>query len=176
MDTFSDKNPRQSCIRIRESLHKADRLYDVNDLATAYMNRGVTYWSTGKYEEALKDYGECIRIRESMHEAGRLYDWQYDLGSAWLNKGILLADGLHDTDGALEIFNHAIGLLEAEEKLSYYANDTLQRLRYQRDRLTGKTDSNPSIQTMLPAMSNEQLQEIIDQIAQQVGEENAGMI
>ncbi len=126
------------CIRIRESLHEAGRLYDENDLASAYMNRGVTYRAVGKYEEALKDYGKCIAIRESLHEAGRLYDWQYDLGSAWLNKGILLATGLHDTDGALEIWNHAIVVLEAEEKLSYNANDTLRRLCAAREILTGK--------------------------------------
>ena len=125
-------------IAIMESLHEAGRLYDENHLATAYMNRGVTYNVTGKYGEALKDYGKCIRIRESLHEAGRLYDWQYYLGSAWLNKGILLATGLHDTDDALEIINHAIRVLEAEEKLSYNANDTLEKLREVRNILTGK--------------------------------------
>ena len=125
------------CIAIRESLHEAGRLYDENDLATAYMNRGVTYNVTGKYEEALKDYDQCIAIMESLHEAGRLYDIG-DLATVMLNKGILLATGLHDTDGALEIWNHAINVLEAEEKLSFNANDTLRRLRYQRDKLTGK--------------------------------------
>ena len=126
------------CIAIMESLHEAGRLYDENDLASAYMNRGVTYRAVGKYEEALKDYGKCIAIMESLHEAGRLYDWQYYLGSAWLNKGILLATGLHDTDGALEIWNHAINVLEVEEKLSFNANDTLERLREVRNILTGK--------------------------------------
>ena len=125
------------CIRIRESLHEAGRLYDENDLASAYMNRGVTYDDMGKYEEALKDYGKCIAIRESLHEAGRLYDIG-DLATVMLNKGILLATGLHDTDGALEIINHAIRVLEAEEKLSYNANDTLEKLREVRNILTGK--------------------------------------
>ena len=91
----------------------------------------------GRNEEALKDYGQCIAIRESLHEAGRLYDIG-DLATVMLNKGILLATGLHDTDGALEIWNHAINVLEAEEKLSFNANDTLERLREVRNILTGK--------------------------------------
>ena len=127
-----------NCIAIMESLHEAGRLYDENDLATAYMNRGVTYNNIGKYDDALRDYGECIRIMEDLQAKGRLYDWQYDLGSAWLNKGILLATGLNDTDGALEIINHAIRVLEAEGKLSYNANDTLEKLREVRNILTGK--------------------------------------
>ena len=126
------------CIRIMEDLQAKGRLYDPNDLATAYMNRGVTYRATGKYDEALRDYGECIRIREDLQAKGGLYDWQYDLGSAWFNKGILLATGLNDTDGALEIINHAIRVLEAEGKLSYNANDTLEKLREVRNILTGK--------------------------------------
>ena len=69
-----------------ESLHEAGRLYDVNHLAGAYMNRGLTYNNIGKYEEAMKDYGECIRIRESLHKAGRLYDVN-DLATAYLNRG-----------------------------------------------------------------------------------------
>ena len=125
------------CIAIRESLHEAGRLYDENDLATAYMNRGVTYRAVGKYEEALKDYGKGIAIRESLHEAGRLYDWQYYLGSAWLNKGILLATGFQDKEGALEIIYHAMGLLEAEEKLSFSAEKVLRNLHEVRDILTG---------------------------------------
>ena len=86
---------------------------------------------------------------ESLHEAGRLYDWPYYLGSAWLNKGILLADGLNDTDGALAIFNHAISLLEAEEKLSYNAETQLRKLRYQRDKLMSKPESTNSTHDIL---------------------------
>ena len=126
------------CIAIMESLHEAGRLYDENDLATAYMNRGNTYAQTGNHNDALRDYGECIRIMEDLQAKGRLYDWQYYLGSAWFNKGMLLATGLNDTDGALEIWNHAISALETEEKLSYNANNILEKLRFQRDRLTGK--------------------------------------
>ena len=121
------------CIRIREHLQKLDRLYDPNGLAKVYMNRGVTYDKIGKYDDALRDYEDCIRIMEGLHAKGRLYDWQYQLGMVWLNKGILMATGLNDTQGGLEIIHHAISLLEAEEKLSYNANDTLERLRDVRD-------------------------------------------
>ena len=138
------------------------------------MNRGVTYDTIGKHEEALKDYGQCIAIRESLHEAGRLYDWQYYLGSAWLNKGILMATGLNDTDGALEIINHAIRVLEAEEKLSYNANDMLERLRYQRDKLTSKPESTNSTHDILQSMSDEELNGILDKLAEQACEEMVG--
>ena len=124
------------------------KMDDENALATAYMNRGVTYSTVGKYEEALKDYGKCIAIRESLHEAGRLYDIG-DLATVMLNKGILLATGLHDTDGALEIWNHAISALEAEEKLSFNANDTLRRLCAARDILMSKPESTNSTHDIL---------------------------
>lgn len=100
------------------------------------MNRGVTYDNLGQYEESLKDYGKCIAIREALHEAGKLYEIE-DMAQIMLNKGILLVNGLNDTQGALEIFNHAIALLEGEEKLSHSANNMLRKLHYQRDRLTG---------------------------------------
>ena len=159
------------CIVIRESLQEQGKLYDPDDLASAYLNRGVTYDDIGKYDEALRDYEECIRIREELHSHGRLYDWHYSLGSVWLNKGILLADGLHNTYGALEIFNHAIMLLESDEKLSFNANEALQRLRYQRDRLTEKSDSDSSFRSKLESMSDDDLKKIIDIIAQRNGED-----
>ena len=163
-----------NCIAIMESLHEAGRLYDENDLATAYMNRGVTYNNIGKYDDALRDYGECIRIMEDLQAKGRLYDWQYDLGSAWLNKGILLATGLNDTDGALEIWNHAIRVLEAEEKLSYHANDMLERLCAARDKLMSKPESTNSTHDILQSMSDEELNGILDKLAEQAGEEMVG--
>ena len=164
------------CIVIRESLQEQGKLYDPDDLASAYMNRGVTYDDIGKYDEALRDYEECIRIREELHSHGRLYDWHYSLGSVWLNKGILLADGLHNTYGALEIFNHAIMLLESDEKLSFNANEALQRLRYQRDRLTEKSDSDSSFRSKLESMSDDDLKKIIDIIAQRNGEDCADFV
>ena len=130
------------CIAIMESLHEEGKLYDENDLASAYMNRGVMYYDLGQYEESLRDYGKCIDIRETLYEAGKLYEIG-DMATAMLNKGILLADGLHDTQGVLELFNHAIALLEAEQKLSYSANDTLERLRSGRDMFTSQSTSSP---------------------------------
>ena len=60
--------------------------------------------------------------------------------------------------------------------MSYNANDMLERLRYQRDRLTGKTDSSPSIQTMLQALSEDKLNQIIDMIAESAGEDGADFV
>ena len=125
------------CIRIRENLQKQGKLYDLNDLASAYMNRGNTLADVGRNDKAMSDYIDCIRIMEDLHNQGRLYDLG-DLATALLNKGILLATGFHDTEGALEIINHATSLLETEKKLSYNAQDTLKKLRKARDILTGK--------------------------------------
>lgn len=87
-----------------------------------------------------------------------------------------MATGLHDVDGALEIFNYAIRLLEAEERLSNNANDTLERLRTARDRVAGKSDDISSIQIVLQAMSDDQLNHIIDKIAEGEGEERASYV
>ena len=117
-----------ACIGIRENLQKQGRLYDPNDLAKAYSNRGAALQSTGRYDEALRDYGACISIREDLRAKNSLYDWQYYLGSAWLKKAILLVIGFQDKEGALEIINHAIYLLEKEDELSYQADNTLLKL------------------------------------------------
>ena len=126
------KNKR---VKLCEQYLSDGKIDDENALANAYMNRGVTYDTIGQHEESLRDYGKCIAIREELHQAGRLYDIDY-IATPLLNKGILLVTGLHDTQGALELFNHAIALLEAEEKLSYSANDTLQRLYKARNMVT----------------------------------------
>ena len=65
------------------------KLDDENSLATAYMNRGVTYDDIGKYDEALRDYGKCIRIREDLQAKGRLYD-PNDLATAYMRAGSMI--------------------------------------------------------------------------------------
>lgn len=50
------------------------------------MGCGAVYWSTGKYEKALHDYGKCIRIMEALHVQNRLYD-PIDLAKAYMNRG-----------------------------------------------------------------------------------------
>ena len=120
------------CIKIMSWLHAHGKI-DANDLATAYMNRGITYYTIGKYGEALSDYLKCMEIRGRLYKQGKLYDLG-DLASVMLNTGILFADN-HE-DEAIDIFNQAIAMLEIEKELSYSAHDTLQRLYYQRDRLT----------------------------------------
>ncbi|MDM8525831.1 tetratricopeptide repeat protein [Desulfococcaceae bacterium HSG8] len=37
-----------------------------DDLAAAFMNRGVAYWNQGRYEEAAKDYGMAIELRQGL--------------------------------------------------------------------------------------------------------------
>ena len=67
-------------------------------------------------------------------------------------------------------------MLEAEEKLSYNANDTLERLRFQRDRLTSKPESTNSTHDILQSMSDEELNGILDKLAEQAGEEMVGKL
>ena len=77
------------------------------------------------YKEAYEGYAEDPSQDWFLYgDAG--YRWAY------------LSFQRGDTDGALEIINHAIRVLEAEEKLSYHANDILERLRKVRNILTGK--------------------------------------
>jgi Flp pilus assembly protein TadD len=37
-----------------------------NDLAAAFMNRGVAYRNQGRHEEAVGDYGRAIELREGL--------------------------------------------------------------------------------------------------------------
>ena len=87
------------------------KMDDENDLASAYMGRGVTYDDMGKYEEALKDYGKCIAIRESLHEAGRLYD-ENDLAKAYLNRGVTY-DTIGKHEEALQDNGQCIAIMES---------------------------------------------------------------
>ena len=69
-----------------EELDRQGKLYDRNDLASAYLNRGATYTQTGRHTEALADYGRCIGIREELDGQGKLYD-RNDLATAYMNRG-----------------------------------------------------------------------------------------
>ena len=66
---------------------------------------------------------------EDLRQSGNLYNWQYYLGLAWLNLGILLEDDLNDIEEAMKVFAHAVSTLEAELILTKDAKDILLELR-----------------------------------------------
>ena len=105
---------------------KEKKLYDLNDLASAYMNRGNAYRNSGKYIEAMCDYVLSIRIREKLRDGGKLYEIG-DLAGDMLNMGILLYCGFANVQGALEILNQGIAMLESEPELSYLADGVLKK-------------------------------------------------
>ena len=110
------------------------KIDDENRLASAYLNRGGTYWSTGKYDDALRDYGECIDIRESLHEAGRLYD-ENDLASAYMNRGVTY-DDMGKYEEALKDYGQCIAIRESlhEAGRLYDENDLALSLHEPRQR------------------------------------------
>lgn len=166
-----------NCITTLLNLKNSDKQYDEITLATAYERRGLKFEWRGEYNNALEDYSKCIEIMERLNDKCKLYklyDWH--LAEVMLNKGILLADRFDDKDGALDIFNQAIAMLEAEGELSYSANNTLQRLYYQRDKLTSGSSSNNRAEVeparmLLESLDDEALNELVEQLTNEADEE-----
>ena len=98
-------------IRILEELKHNGILIDFNELATAYLNRGVTYKANGKYDKALRDYGECIRIMKNLQEQGRLNN-PHELATAYLNRGVTYYE-VGKYDEALYDYGECIRIMEA---------------------------------------------------------------
>ena len=84
-----------------------------NLLATAKMNRGLSLNNTGKYDEALRDYGECIRIMEEQQANGRFYI-PSDLAKAYLNRGLSL-NNIGKYDKALRDYEECIRIMEEQQ-------------------------------------------------------------
>ena len=74
------------------------------------------------------DYVLSIRIREKLRDGGKLYEIG-DLAGDMLNMGILLYCGFGNVQGALEILNQGIAMLESEPELSYLADGVLKKMR-----------------------------------------------
>jgi len=109
----------EAAIEIRERLKKERKLHDENDLASAYMNRGVTYRVMNKLEEALRDYEAAIEIRERLKKERKLHD-ENDLAKVYVNRGAAyyhmnkLEEAIRDYETAIEIKKR----LKREKKLS----------------------------------------------------------
>lgn len=69
------------CIRIMEKLHEKGQLYDLNNLAKAYMYRGEAYYDMSEFndcdksDEAIHDFDICIQLMKQLKERGILYDF-----------------------------------------------------------------------------------------------------
>ncbi len=87
-----------------------------NDLASAYMNRGVALQHMPDLNAAVKDYGRAIRIREDLRKElepqGR---WDPELrnglAGAYMNRGNALAH-VPDLQAAVGDYGRAIGIME----------------------------------------------------------------
>jgi tetratricopeptide (TPR) repeat protein len=63
-----------------------------NDLAAAYVNRGVTFRNLGRLGEALADYGAGIDLREQLVQREGRRELRNELARAYMNRGVALAD------------------------------------------------------------------------------------
>ena len=117
----------QDCIHIMEKLYLNGNLFYTNELASTYMHNSIIYFRMNQYEKAKVDLDKCIEIRTTLFNHGRLYEVG-DLAYAMYNKAVLLCAGFDDRIGALKICNEGINLLEAQESLSYYAKNVLDKL------------------------------------------------
>jgi len=103
-------------IEIMQSLDKDETIhFDKNDLALAFINRGVANRSLGKLSEALEDYNRAIEIMESLDKDETIHFDRNNLASAFINRGIA-NDSLGKLSKALEDYNRAIEIMESLDK------------------------------------------------------------
>ena len=112
---FSTMCLHEEALAVRTTLVETEKKYieagytdDFNDLATAYMQRGATYYDKGQYQEALIDYNECISIMEKLHKEEELYDFN-ELATAYMNRGNTYCRKGEYTE-ALSDFDACIGI------------------------------------------------------------------
>ena len=95
-----------------------------NDLAKAYMNKGVALWNLGKLNEALAEYDKTIEILKPLVANGR-HKLANDLAMAYINKGSALVDQEKYSEAEAE-YNKSIEIQESlvkEEKRIELTND-----------------------------------------------------
>ena len=169
-NALSDFN---KCIIIREELRKEGKKHRVESLANEYLTRGYIYIVLEMPEKALHDYDSSIEIFETLHRNSKLFEIG-KLAVALLNKGYLLLDGRNDQIGAIKHWNHAIELLKSKTNLSSTEKEVLDELIHAiRESKGNYPQPTLSIQTMLEAMSDKELNQFIDKLIIEVGEEKA---
>lgn len=88
----------------------------INDLAGAYMNKGVVLDSLGRLNEAIEEYDKSIAIFEKLVETGRA-ELSNDLAMAYLNKGVTLYN-LGKLNEAVEEYDKAIKLFDESKEIN----------------------------------------------------------
>jgi tetratricopeptide (TPR) repeat protein len=114
----------ESLIKILEdSINKLGRTVLANDLASAYMNKGVSLDNLGKLNEAIIEYDKAIEIIKSLVEQGKT-ELANDLASAYMNKGVSLGN-LGKLNEAIIEYDKAIEILKdlVEQGRTELAND-----------------------------------------------------
>lgn len=99
---------KEQCVNLCKQYISSEFISDLNLLARAYINRGVSFRIIGEYDRALYDYCYGISIRETLYTNDRLQNIN-DLASAYMNRGIIYRykeqyqNALDDYDKCLEI-------------------------------------------------------------------------
>ena len=105
-----------------------NQLYDIaihtpskqlNILAKAYRNKGISFDSLGRHEDAIKCYDRALELEPNSN-------------SSLLNKGVALSL-LDYEEKAIEYYNQVINDLENDDVL----NQKLKELKYESDELKG---------------------------------------
>lgn len=82
-----------------------------NNLASAYMNKGVSLDDLGKLEEAIGEYNKAIKIRERLVNELKQDQFANDLASDYMNKGVSLRI-MGKLEEATDEYNKAIAINE----------------------------------------------------------------
>jgi tetratricopeptide (TPR) repeat protein len=99
-------------VRLREDqIQRQGRAELRNDLAEAYVNRGLSLMNVGRLEEALADYRAATDLREELVNRDGRNDLRHDLGVTYLNRGNAL-QRLGRLEEALAESGAPIGLYE----------------------------------------------------------------
>lgn len=102
-------------IEIRQNLKTEGKLLDENNLADAFMNRGLAYQDIQDIQKAIDDYNFAIEIQQNLKAEGKLLD-ENNLARAFDNRCTAYLI-LKDLDSAIKDSNKAN---ELKENLSSY--------------------------------------------------------
>jgi tetratricopeptide (TPR) repeat protein len=143
-----------------------------NNLAMAYMNKGISLDSLGKLNEAIAEYDKAIEILKLFVDNGRT-ELANDLASAFMNKGISLWS-LGKLNEALIEYGKAIEILEplVEQGRTELANDLAMAymnkattLYYQKNYSEAETDYDKSIKIQEGLVTEENRVELTNDLA-----------
>ena len=92
-----------------------------NNLAAAYMNKGVSLDSLGRLEDAITEYDTAIKIRERLVNELNQDQFANALAMAYMNKGVSLnslgrmEDAITEYDAAIKIYERLVNELNQDQ-------------------------------------------------------------